>query len=144
MNRQIDLGKRIQQHDGFMKLLNKRKSDKGFTLIELLIVVAIIGILTGIAIPLFSSYRNLSFDTAAKADLRNAIDFLELYFLDNSAFPNTSAELLAAGFNLSKDVSFTRYSVNGDPTVHMHIQHASSPNAWHANYPKEGIEIEKR
>jgi hypothetical protein len=86
----------------------------------------------------------MSFDITAKADLRNAINFLELYFLDAGTFPNTSAELLAAGFNLSKDVSFTTYSVNGDPTVHMHIQHASSPNAWHANYPKEGIDIEIR
>lgn len=144
MNRQVDLDKRIQQQNGFMKLSNKRKSDNGFTLIELLIVITIIGILAGIAIPVFSSYKNMAYDTTAKADLRNAIDFLELYFLDNNTFPNTSAELLAAGFNLSKDVSFTNYSVNGDPTVHMHIQHASSPNAWHANYPKEGIEIEIR
>jgi prepilin-type N-terminal cleavage/methylation domain-containing protein len=144
MNRQVDFYKRIQQQNGFMKLLDKRKNDKGFTLIELLIVITIIGILAGIAIPVFSSYRNMSYDTTAKEDLRNVINFLELYFLDAGTFPNTTAELLAAGFNLSKDVSFTSYSVNGDPTVHMHIQHASSPNEWHANYPKEGVEIEIR
>jgi len=129
-------------------MADKRKCEKGFTLIELLIVIAIIGILAGIAIPLISSLRIKSFDTAAQADLRNAITFLDSYYIDNNTYPNTSAELLAAVFNLSKGVSFTKYDVknmpNGEPTVHMHIGHASSPNYWHANYPQEGTEIEKR
>ncbi len=61
---------------------------KGFTLIELLIVVAIIGILAAIAIPLVSSYRSKSYNAAAVSDLRNITIALETYYTENHLFPN--------------------------------------------------------
>ena len=131
-----------------MKTLNIEKNEKGFTLIELMIVLAIIGILSTIAVPSFLSYRSKAFDTTAKADLKNVMKFLDFYYLENDTYPATSDDLLAAGVNLSKDVSFTKYTIgtfgDGQPTVHIHIQHSSSSNVWHANYPKEGDQIEIR
>ena len=131
-----------------MKVLNIEKNGKGFTLIELMVVVAIIGILSFIAVPLLASYRVKAYDTTAKIDLKNAMKFLDFYFIENDTYPETSDDIQAAGFKLSKDVSFTSYSIgtfgDGQPTAHMHIKHSSSSNAWHANYPSEGTEIEIR
>lgn len=44
---------------------------RGFTLIELMIVVAILGVLTAVAIPQFNEYRAKTSDSVAMADVRN-------------------------------------------------------------------------
>jgi len=66
------------------KLLRKKE---GFTLIELLIVVAIIGIIAGIAIPNFLGARSKARVTRAFADMRAIADALEMYYVDNTAYP---------------------------------------------------------
>lgn len=50
----------------------KLKSTKGFTLAELLIVVAIIGVLVAISIPIFTSQLEKSRDAASVANIRSA------------------------------------------------------------------------
>ena len=130
------------------KVLNIEKNKKGFTLIELLVVLSIISILSGIAIRLFLSSRMKAGDAVAKIELRNVMEFLDIYYLNYDTYPETVDDLLAAGCNLSRNVSFTKYSIShfGDDqrTVHMHVKHAASSNAWHANHPKEGTGIEIR
>jgi prepilin-type N-terminal cleavage/methylation domain-containing protein len=81
-----------------------RRGRGGFTLIELLIVVVIIGILAGIAIPKFALTKQRAFISAMKSDLRNLMTAEETYYIDALAY---SADLTAIGATASADVTLT-------------------------------------
>jgi type IV pilus assembly protein PilE len=73
--------------------LSSRKLSRGFTLIELMIAVAIVSILTAVAIPAYSSYVQ----KARRTDAKNAIlDFAarqERYYSVNNQYATTAANL---------------------------------------------------
>jgi prepilin-type N-terminal cleavage/methylation domain-containing protein len=77
---------------------------RGFTLIELLIVVVIIGILAGIAVPKFAATKERAFMGTMKSDLRNLATAQESYFYDHNTY--YIGAVPAAGFlyNPSRDV----------------------------------------
>lgn len=65
-----------------------RRSTQGFTLIELLVVIAIIGTLASVVLASLNSARVSARDAKRMADLRNLAVVLELYYHDNSRYPN--------------------------------------------------------
>jgi type IV pilus assembly protein PilA len=77
----------------------------GFTLIELMVVVMIIAILVGIAIPAFLGARKRAQDTAAKSNVRNALSTAQTVFSDNQAY-GASADLEAALANEEPSLVF--------------------------------------
>ena len=121
------------------------KKEVGFTLIELLVSIGIISILAAIAISQYQRYRVQAYDSVAMSDLKSAIIEIENYFVENDIYPANYSDLLANGFNFSKNVCFTKFHEhNAGMTVHMHIMHTASPNAWHTRYPDDGGDVDQR
>ena len=82
----------------------------GFTLIELLVVLAIVSIITAIAIPQFSDYKAKAFDMRAMSDLRSVAIAEEAYFIEAETYiscTESNCNLLPGINKLSKGVVLT-------------------------------------
>ena len=93
-----------------MKWLCERlyRKEKGFTLIELLIVIIILAVLAGIAIPSYLSITNRAKVSATQAEMSSIATALEMYNADNGAYPlsaNYPAALTTADYMASVPAS---------------------------------------
>ena len=92
--------------------LATRQSSAGFTLIELMVVVAIIGILAVIAIPMYGDSVTRSKIIGASTALGDIRTQMEKYFMDNRTYVNggaCGAALLIASYNAdpARNFNFT-------------------------------------
>jgi general secretion pathway protein G len=63
------------------------KKDKGFTLVELMVVIIILAVLTGIAIPSYLALRNRARIQATRSEMTNIGTALEMYNADYEDYP---------------------------------------------------------
>ncbi|SRR2546425_4008735 len=71
----------------------RTRSQRGFTLVELMIVVAVIGILTAIAIPLYADIQARARIAKAQADTRALASAATVYMSHMGFVPSALAEL---------------------------------------------------
>jgi type IV pilus assembly protein PilA len=68
------------------RFLKKLERNEGFSLVELMIVVAIIGILAGLAVPKFQMFQAKAKQSEAKNNLSHIYTLEMSYFGDNDAY----------------------------------------------------------
>ena len=100
----------------------RMRNQKGFTLIELMIVVAIIGILTAIAFPLYANIQARARVAKAQADARTLASAVVVYSAHTGALPVGLTNLTTA--TVINGVSAGPF-INPIPTP---------PTGWTANY----------
>lgn len=123
-----------------MRIINKLlKDNKGFTLVELIVVIAVLGILSGIAVPRLTGVQDKARYASGRALLANIKTPLELYRVENGGYPtgdNTSYDNLGNELNSyidnfdsmlpetsSSEWSFDDYTSSDGTTYTLVINH---------------------
>jgi general secretion pathway protein G len=91
------------------------KDDGGFTLVEILVVITIIGLIMGLIGPRVLNYLTESKAKAARIQIESLGSALDLYFLDNGRYPNSTEGINAL------------------------VQRPPSAQAWNGPYLKGGV-----
>jgi general secretion pathway protein G len=97
------ISRRVSQTAAFLARVAARRrcraaqcgsgGESGYTLVEILVVLAIIGLVMGLVGPRVMSYLSDSKTKAARLQIDGLAAALDLYYLDNGAYPSSTEGL---------------------------------------------------
>lgn len=115
---------------------------RGFTIVELLIVVVVIAILAAITIVSYQGITARANDAAVQNDLSAVAKKLQVYYVENGAYPQDTTQLAAAKIGASRgsygrhatanlgDYNFLYCRPQSDPTRFALIASSASGNLF--------------
>ncbi|MET0012853.1 MAG: prepilin-type N-terminal cleavage/methylation domain-containing protein [Sedimenticola sp.] len=119
---------------------------RGYTLIELLIVIAIVALLAGIAIPAYRGYTETARLSAARANMEPLRIALEDYWLDNGsyisgAWSSDGSQSLAAenGLGWRPDAGGERFVYDVTAANGGNISTSYRITVTHRDYPEATV-----
>jgi general secretion pathway protein G len=83
---------------GIRPMRAAKKSEGGFTLIELMIVMAIIGILIAISVPIYANVVRRAKEAVLREDLHTLRTSIDSYTVDKEKAPDSLDDLVQAGY----------------------------------------------
>ncbi|PIZ94858.1 MAG: hypothetical protein COX81_02380 [Candidatus Magasanikbacteria bacterium CG_4_10_14_0_2_um_filter_37_12] len=92
---------------------------RGFTLIELLVVVAIIGLLSTLAVVALGSAREKARDSKRLSDVKQVQTALELYYTDNNLYPAPASAITLGSTNYACLNSGSGFTTAGCSDAYM-------------------------
>ena len=120
-----------------MKLWRKRMTfgnRRGFTLIELMIVVAIIGILAAIAVPLFQNIQSRARTARAQADTRTIASAMVMYSAHCGDLPGQPGDTCAPGGAAPPGLLALQTNSGGQPAGPFFATWPTPPAGWTTPY----------
>ncbi|CCN70665.1 pilin [Vibrio nigripulchritudo] len=132
----------------------KNKKQQGFTLIELMIVVAIIGVLSAIAVPAYQDYVKKSEGASAMATLKSVLTPAELWYQEQGDFLASEKTQILGAMGIAADsnklgtveikdneIEF-KFGSNSSVPANTTIDYVRSATGWGCTVSLKAIETD--
>jgi len=111
--------------------MNKNKKGRGFTLVELLVVLLILGVLVGLAVPRYMESQKVARARTFAANVRQIVSALEAYRMDTignggpAKYPGTLSELQKKYFTQEPINPYTGKSMLSSTTTDSGLEYTT-------------------